>query len=93
MGRRPTARDHNALGVFFYSRQAYDLAKAELTRAMRIARRPSPMLHVNLGAAYLGKKMHAEAHACFQRALALDPGYQKARWFLARTLKEVGALD
>ena len=92
MSRRPTAQDHNALAIFFYSRGAYDLAIAELTRAMRLARRPDPALHVNLGAAYLGKEMHAEARACFQRALALNPGSQKARWLLARTLRETGAL-
>jgi Tfp pilus assembly protein PilF len=93
MGRRPTASEHNALGVFFYSRQAYDLAIKELRRAMQLASRPSPMLHVNLGAAYLGKGLHAEARGCFERALALDPGHQKARWFLARTLQATGAVE
>ena len=60
---------------------------------MQLAPRPDPSLHVNLGAAYLGKKMLPEARTCFERAVALAPRSQRARWFLARTLRDMGAFE
>jgi tetratricopeptide (TPR) repeat protein len=93
MRRRWPVWEHNEMGTFFYSREAYDLAIAEFKRALKAAPIPIPALHVNLGAAYLGKKMYAEACASFRRALALDPNNPKAHWFLARALKEAGTLS
>jgi tetratricopeptide (TPR) repeat protein len=81
------------MGLFFYSREAYDLAIAEFKRALQVALFPMAALHVNLGAAYLGKKMYVEARASLLTALRLEPGNQKAHWFLARTFQGTGALQ
>jgi len=91
--RRPTAKEYNDLAVFFYGREAYDLAIAQLRRALKLVGRPTPVLLVNLGAAYLGKRLYAEARAAFEQALALDPDYQKAQLLLARTLKASGSVE
>ncbi len=93
MRRRPTARDYNELGLFFYSREAYDLAIAQLRRAIELLGRATPVLLVNLGAAYLGKRCYAEARRSFEQALALDPGYQKAHLLLGRALKASGRAE
>ena len=81
------------MGLFFYSREAYDLAIGEFRRALKIALFPMAGLHVNLGAAYLGKKMYAEAQASLLTGLRLEPDNQKAHWFLARTLQIIGRLE
>jgi len=93
MPRRRTLWDYNEMGVFFYSREAYDLAIAEFKRALKAALFPVAALHVNLGAAYLGKKMYGEARACFGRGLTLEPSNQKAHLLLARTLAGMGLLS
>lgn len=93
MPTRRTLWDYNEMGVFFYSREAYDLAIAEFKRALKAALFPVATLHVNLGAAYLGKKMYVEARACFARGLTLEPSNQKAHLLLARTLAGMGLLS
>jgi tetratricopeptide (TPR) repeat protein len=45
-----------------------------------------PRAFNNLGVAYLGERRWDEARAAFERALALDPGYAKARENRDRTL-------
>lgn len=92
MGKRRTFWDYNEMGLYFYSREAYDLAISELKLAVRAAFFPMATLHINLGAAYLGKKMHREARGSLEQGLALDPDNQKGHWFLAKTLKAIGAL-
>jgi tetratricopeptide (TPR) repeat protein len=92
VGKRRSFWDYNEMGVYFYHRQAYDLAIHELEQAVKAAIFPVPVLYVNLGAAYLGRKRYVEARASFERALALDPDHQKAHWFLGQTLKATGAL-
>jgi len=91
MRKRRTLWDYNNMGLYFYSREAYDLAIGEFKRALKAAFYPTAALHVNLGAAYLGKKMYADARAHLVKGLALDPRNQKAHWFLAQTLKATGA--
>ncbi len=92
MGKRRTFWDYNEMGLYFYGRQAYDFAISEFKHAALAAIFPMAALHVNLGAAYLGKKMHREARAALEQGLALDPKSQKGHWFLAKTLKATGAL-
>lgn len=92
MPKRRTLWDLNEMGLFFYGREAYDLAIAEFRRALKAALFPTAALHVNLGAAYLGKKMYAEARASFMTALSIEPDNQKAHWLLARTLRGLGRL-
>jgi Tfp pilus assembly protein PilF len=53
----------NEMGGFFYSRGAYDLAISEFKRALKLLVFPVPQGHMNLGAAFLEKKMCAEAEA------------------------------
>lgn len=83
---------HNEKGVYFYRRQAYDLAIAELERAVSAAVFPLAVLYINLGAAYLGNRMYPEALASLEKGLGLDPDNQRGHWFLARTLKATGAV-
>jgi Tfp pilus assembly protein PilF len=45
---------------------------------------------VNLGAAYLGKKLYAEAEASLRRGLAIDARSQKGHALLARLLRDTG---
>lgn len=90
MRRRRTVWDYNEMGVFFYNRGAYDLAISELKLALMSATVPLAVLHVNLGAAYLGKKLYAEAEAALRRGLAIDPRSQNGHFFLAGVLRETG---
>lgn len=92
MGKRATAYDHNEIGLFFYSREAYDLAIAEFRLALRITLAPSASLYVNLGAAYLGKKMYAEAANALRLGLRLDPRNARGHWFLGQALLGAGEL-
>jgi tetratricopeptide (TPR) repeat protein len=90
MPRRRTPWDLNEMGLYFYGREAYDLAIAEFQRALKAMLFPTPVIHVNLGAAYLGKKMYSEARASLLTALRLEPNNQQARWLLAHTLQAIG---
>jgi tetratricopeptide (TPR) repeat protein len=90
MRKRRSLWSYNEMGLFFYSREAYDLAIGEFKRALAMALFPIASLHINLGAAYLGKKMYAEARDCLLRGLVLEPGNQKGHWLLAQTLKATG---
>ena len=90
MAKRRTLWDYNEMGLYFYGREAYDLAIGEFKRALKAAFYPIAALHINLGAAYLGKKMYADARAHLSKGLALEPRNQKAHWFLAQTLKATG---
>jgi Tfp pilus assembly protein PilF len=87
-GKRRTVWDHNEMGVFFYGRGAYDLAISEFTLAVEVALYPMASLHINLGAAYLGKKMYAEAETSIRRGLAIDGRSQNGHVVLARLLRE-----
>lgn len=89
--RRPTVHDHNSLGVHFYSVGAYDLAIAELEKAVALAPEIAS-LHINLGGALYNKERVADAEREFRLALALDPGHVKARWFRGLCLEKMGRL-
>jgi tetratricopeptide (TPR) repeat protein len=91
MGNRRTFWDYNEMGLFFYSREAYDLAISEFKLAVRAAIFPMATLHINLGAAYLGKKLYREARGSLEQGLALEPDNQKGHWLLAKTLQATGA--
>jgi hypothetical protein len=52
--KRPTVHDLNALGVHFYSVEAYDLAIVQLEQATSLAPDVAA-IHFNLGGAYYGK--------------------------------------
>jgi Tfp pilus assembly protein PilF len=78
--------NYNEMGVFFYSRGAYDLAISEFKHALKASLFPVPQVHMNLGAAYLGKKLYTEAEAALRESVRLDPNCQKARMLLARAL-------
>ena len=92
MRKRRTVWDMNEMGLYFYSREAYDLAIGEFKRALKASLFPVAALHVNLAAAYLGQKRYAEARAQLAKGLAIEPCNQKAHWLLAQTLKAAGAV-
>ncbi len=89
--KRPTAQDWNTLGVHFYSVGAYDLAIAQLERAVALAPEV-PSLHFNLGGAYYGKGRVADAEREFRLALERDPGHARAHWFRGLCLEALGRL-
>lgn len=84
--RRPTASEHNIMGVFLHSREAYDLAILELKKARQLAPE-SPVIHYNLGAAYFGKKDLDQSLAALKATLELDPNHLKAHLLLAFVLE------
>jgi Tfp pilus assembly protein PilF len=86
MPKRPTVWHYNEMGVFFYSRGADDLAISEFKHALKTSLFPVPQVHMNLGAAYPGKKLNTEAEAALRESVRLDPKSQMARMLLARTL-------
>ncbi len=87
--RRPTVHDHNSLGVHFYSVGAYDLAIAELMKAVALTPEVAS-LHFNLGGAYFGKGRLADAELEFCLALERDPGHARAHWFRGLCLEALG---
>lgn len=89
--RRPTVHDWNKLGVHFYSVGAYDLAIAQLEKAVRLAPEIAS-IHFNLGGAYYGKGRMADAERKFCEALGLDPGHARAHWFRGLCLEKLGRL-
>jgi Tfp pilus assembly protein PilF len=93
MPKRRTVWDLNEMGLFFYRREAYDLAIGEFKRALDAALFPMAALHVNLAAAYLGKKMYADARVVLRVALRLEPHNQQAHWLLSRIFKATGAVE
>jgi protein O-mannosyl-transferase len=54
-------------------------SEVALWEATALAPHARPRALNNLGAAYMGERRWDEARAAFERALALDPGYAKAR--------------
>jgi hypothetical protein len=50
MDKRRSLWSDNEMGLFFYSREVYDLAIGEFKRASTMALFPIAALHVNLGA-------------------------------------------
>jgi len=89
--RRPTVHDHNSLGVHFYSVGAYDLAIAELEKAVALAPEVAS-LHFNLGGAFYNKERVGDAEREFRLVLALEPGHVKAHWFRGLCLEKMGRL-
>src|SRR3990170_5222622 len=89
--RRSTVHDHNSLGVHFYSVGAYDLAIAELEKAVALAPEVAS-LHFNLGGAFYNKERVEDAEREFRLALALDPGHVKAHWFRGLCLEQMKRL-
>ena len=90
--KRPTVRDWNSLGVHFYSVGAYDLAIAQLERAVGLAPEVAS-LHFNLGGAYYGRGRVADAEREFRVTLERDPGHARAHWFRGLCLESLGRLD
>lgn len=87
--RRPTARDHNALGAHFFRIGVYDLAVAEFRKAARLLP-SSPVSYFNLACAYHACHREEEAIGALRRAISLDAGHTKARLLLGQLLRARG---
>lgn len=90
--RRPTARDHNALGAHFFRIGVYDLAVAEFWEAARLLP-SSPVSHINLACAYHACHREEEAIAALRRAISLDAGHTGAHLLLGQCLAVQGEFD
>ncbi len=77
--RSPVA--HNSLGIVFGQMNEPDKAIAHFTIAARI--KPDVQVYYNLGLAYRSKGEMKAAIEQFERALAMDPGFGRARQKLA----------
>jgi tetratricopeptide (TPR) repeat protein len=61
---------------------------------VRILLSPSdPELYLNRGLNYLEAEHYPEARADLEKALALDPGFDAARYYLAEVLRKANRLD
>lgn len=89
--KRPMVHDWNSLGVHFYAVGAYDLAIAQLEKAVHLAPEMAS-LHFNLGGAYYGKGRAADAEREFQRTLDLDPAHVRGHWFRGLCLERLERL-
>ncbi|GAB4246837.1 MAG: hypothetical protein Kow00109_22940 [Acidobacteriota bacterium] len=86
----PFLRDFASLyGSALLTAGRHEEAVRVLQEAVETA--PSPELWTNLGVAYLALERHAEAERCFQKALAYEPGYDKAREALQYLRERQGA--
>src|SRR5437773_419508 len=88
--QRQTFWDYNETGIFFYSRGKYDLAIAELKRAVGTAVHPLATLYVNLGAAYLRNGMYGQACSSLEEGLHTDPDNQTGHVLLGQALLAMG---
>ncbi len=90
----PTAEAHTFLGWTYHFQGRIEDAIAECKRAIEldpefgnpyndIRYEPRHFPHYNLGRAYLGKELYAQAMRCFQEALNVEPRYSLARQALA----------
>jgi tetratricopeptide (TPR) repeat protein len=88
--RRRTFWDYNERGLLFYGRGDYDLAIAELRRAVGAAAFPIAVLDVNLGAAYLANGMYQQARSWLEEGVRTDPNNQTGHVLLGRALVAMG---
>lgn len=70
-------RGFNYLGIAYAQKGMYDRAVAAFLGALRL-RSDIPSIHFNLGLAYKADCIMDKAREQFQRALELDPNYDKA---------------
>lgn len=81
------------LSIATVIRNADYSSEAALWEATAHVPNAKPRAFNNLGVAYLGERRWDDARAAFERALALDPGYAKARANLERAIAGQRGLD
>jgi Flp pilus assembly protein TadD len=86
---RPTAFEHNQLGVSFFQSGAVELAVEQFTRATRRAPWVSSYW-LNLGVALLDKGELDEAQAALEHSLRLNPKSQSAHFHLGQLFDKGG---
>lgn len=78
---------YNILGIIFTDREAYQLAKENLTKALE-TKDNQPAVHFNLGIAHYKSNNYEAAERDFQRAIKLNPRYTDAHFNLGCTYQK-----
>jgi tetratricopeptide (TPR) repeat protein len=86
------ARRHFENGVRAYFERDYERAVQEYQKSIAVNPRV-PIVHVNLGHAYLDWGKTGESSAAFEQALRLEPDHAKAHYGLALSHKSLGKYE
>ena len=85
---------HNHLGLVYRETKEYDKALAEFQAALNDkSYKSQERIHFNLGHLYLARNMYPEAIASFQKAVALNPNYQRGFLGLGTAYSRAGQKD
>ena len=85
---------HNHLGLVYREMKEYDKALAEFDAALNDkSYKSQERIHFNIGHLYLARNMVPEAIASFQKAIALNPNYQRGFLGLGTAYSRAGQKD
>jgi type IV pilus biogenesis/stability protein PilW len=85
---------HNHLGLVYREMKEYDKALAEFDAALNDkSYKSQERIHFNIGHLYLARNMIPEAIASFQKAIALNPNYQRGFLGLGTAYSRAGQKD
>lgn len=85
---------HNHLGLVYREMKEYDKSLAEFQAALNDkSYKSQERIHLNIGHLYLARDMFPEAIASFQKAVALNPNYQRGFLGLGMAYSRAGQKD